>query len=162
MKRIDGISPESSYYAIKHDLPPLEKRPNKGTIAGLPRWIMHLPGQAIWSNYCMTGCSLADFPDVPPAKKHFPQATHEIQVMAIDPDFPKENLDKGGIAPLTPMNYVVQLAADSDDKVVVLLEKLAVMFVNGQLIAEPLGVTVNGVSAREFFRGICMHLLQEC
>lgn len=158
MKRIDGTV--DGYYAIKHDLPPMEERPNKDTVASFERWILHLPGQsAAWSDYALMSCSLADFPGVPPAKKRFPEATHEIHLFAIDPTYPQVDLDAGGVALLEPVNYVVQVAT-TNERFRELIEQLAVKFVNGEIPAEPQGVTVNGEPAREWFEGLCREMVK--
>src|ERR1700675_2115866 len=113
MKRIDGTV--AGYYARKWPLPPVKDRPNPHTIASMDRWTLHLPGQhPFWADYMLSGSSLADFPGVTPAHKQFPEATHEILVAAIDPDFPKENLDQGGVQILEPLTHVVQVTTTDE------------------------------------------------
>lgn len=155
VKRLDGAS---GCYAVKHNLPPVKDRPNPDTVASLERWILHLPGHhAAWDFYALLCCSLADFPGVPPAKKHFPGATHEFVVGAINPDFPRSNLDAGGVDLLEPLNYVEQLALPNDAAASRILEAVAADFVNGNLPAEPQGI----LGARSFFRARLQKLKDE-
>lgn len=158
MKRIDGII--RGYHAVKHDLPPLEKRPNKDTVPSFERWILHLPGQhPLWSDYALLSCSLAEFPGVPKAEKHFPEATHEVSLFAIDPSFPRESLERGGIQILEPVNYCVQLAT-TDDKFRNMVEQLVLKFINGEFPAEPDGICVGGRPFREWVREWCEEVVK--
>lgn len=147
MKRIEG---KNGYYGICHPLPPVDDRPNQDTIASFERWLLYLPGQhACWNRYALCGATLRDFPGVPPAKKHYEEATHEVCLFAIDPNFPQENFDKGGIQILEPINYCFQLTT-TDANFRNILEKLAEMFVQGQLPADPEGIRFGNKTAREY------------
>lgn len=125
--------------AFKVVLPPLADRP-PDTIASLDCWNMVLPGDhAFWDRYSITACSLADFPGVQPAKKQFPEATHEILVFAIDPKCPQDVFERGENWILTPQNHHVQCVA-TDESCNKAIEELARLFVDGNLWVEPQGV----------------------
>lgn len=146
--------------AFSYPLPDVEKRPNPDTVAALDRWSLILPGQhAAWDRFVIMLCSLADFPGVPPAVKHFPEATHEVDVFAIDPRFPKEAFDKGSVQILEPVNYVHQFVA-TDEKANQVAAHLAERFVRGELPAEPQGITINDKTAREYFADVVAEFLK--
>lgn len=110
---------------------------------------MTLPGQhPLWSRYSLNLCHLRDCAGITPAKKKSPDMTHEIVVFAIDPDFPEEAFQEGGIGHLEPLNHVVQFVAKSDAKAVEVAIVMALKLVVGQEIAEPSGI----MGARERFR----------
>ena len=152
-QRIDG---PDNRYAIRHDLPPASERPNPDTIACLNRWILYLPGDhPAWSYYMVSAISLADFPGVPPAKKLHPESTHEIIVGAINPDYPKENIDTGGVDILRPLNYAEQFTA-TDDLAHAITTDMVRAFLNRSLLIEPSGY----LGARDLFRHILHVVLQ--
>lgn len=143
--------------AFEVQLPPGSERPNKATIAAVARWNMTLPGDhAFWNRYSISCCSLADFPGVPAAYKKSPEMTHEVQVMAIDPEFPEKDFNAGGIKILTPINLVCQFKG-TDQLAINLVRFLASGFVEGRLIAEPEGIQ----GARELFDNAVKHFVSE-
>lgn len=145
MKRLDGLI---NFYALNHDLPPVKDRPNPATAACINRWVLHLPGYSVfWNCYCLAGCHLREVEGTPLAIKHFPEATHEIVLFALDPDHDQETLRSGGIAALKPTNYCKQVSLRGDEQLDVVLRELCKEFVAGRLIPEPVGI--NG--ARELF-----------
>lgn len=134
--------------AFRVDLPPPADRPNPGTVPCVGRWNLVLPGDhAFWNRYTLLACSLADFPGVPPAHRRFPEATHEISLFAVNPDYPDDHFRKGGISVLEPVNYVEQFTT-TDASCAALAEHLAGLLVRGKLAAEPQGIR----GAREAFR----------
>lgn len=136
------------WHAFSVPLPPVSERPNPDTVASLDRWTLFMPGPSpAWNYYCVLGVCLRDFPGVKPAHKKSPEMTHEIIVAAMDPDFPQENIDKGGISLLDPLNYVHQFVAPSDEMANKVLEAVTRGFLEGQLVIEPQGVS----GARELF-----------
>jgi hypothetical protein len=153
VKRIDG----PYGHAIKQDLLPPSERPNPDAVASMDRWILYLPqGSPAWTHYMLSGASLADFPGVPPAAKRFPEATHEVIVAAIDPDFPKEKLERGGVKLLTPLNYAFQVVA-TDAAFNRLLKHLALGLINGELTPEPQGIQ----GARELMESRAQQFLKD-
>lgn len=141
--------------AFSIPLPPLEDRPNKDTIASLSRWQLVIPNaHPVWSRFVLMCASLADFPGVPPAKKHFPEATHEITVFAIEPFFPDDKWQAGGISVLEPVNHVWQFCS-TDAIAEELMEFLAQELIDVRLFVEPSGIR----GARDMFNQACRHWL---
>jgi hypothetical protein len=129
------------YEAFSTRLDPVGKRKTPDANASLCRWMMRLPGQhPLWSRYVLTMAHLRDIPGVPPAKKVFRDATHEIIVAAIDPDYPDEHFKLGGVAMLEPINYAKQIQARSDQHALAVVENLASMCVERKLLAEFQGI----------------------
>lgn len=61
----------------------------------------------VWSHYAISIVHLRDTEGAPPATKHFPEATHELVVAALDP--------KDNKTTLLPLNYCGQFAFPDDD-----------------------------------------------
>lgn len=74
--------------------------------------------------------------------------THEIVVLAINPDFPEEAFQEGGIGHLEPLNHVAQFASKSDSRAIEVAVGMVERLVAGQEIAEPQGI----MGATERFR----------
>lgn len=130
------------------DLPPVAERPNPDTVASLARWHLEMPNShPFWDRWVILTCSLADFPGVPPAKKEWPEATHELSVWAINPDFPAEEWAKGGVSLLHGANHVVQFVCKDDAAALMIAAFAAEAFVCGRQVIEPEGVH----GAREIF-----------
>jgi hypothetical protein len=145
MTAIDGIKGRRAWRAER---PPAADRPNPDTVASLPRWHLEMPGlHPVWDRWVILSCSLADFPGVPPAKKHFAEATHELSVWAINPGFPAAAWRAGGVQLLTPVNHVVQYVAASDAVAEHVAHRAAELLVYGLALVEPQGVH----GAREHF-----------
>lgn len=133
---------------FRAELLPADDRPNVDSITCLGRWNLYLPGQnPFWTRYTLGVVHLRDSKAISPAKKHFPEATHEIDVFAVDPDFPEEKFAEGGTAPLEPINHVVQFVARDDREAVLVAEKMVRRLVEGLEFAEPSGIS----GARELF-----------
>lgn len=82
--------------------------------AALPNWIVHAPAaHPLWSHYLIGCIPLRDLPGLPPAFIHLDGATHEVIVYAMDPEHQPE-ID-GVPYLLTPVNFVGQFIADSDE-----------------------------------------------
>ena len=151
MKTLKGKGGE----AFCMPLPAVENRPNKDTIASLSRWQMVIPSaHPMWSRFVLMCASLADFPGVPPAKKQFPEATHEITVFAIDPNFPQEKWEQGGIGVMEPVNHVWQFCS-TDAIAEELMEHIVQMLIDLELFVEPSGIA----GARDLFNECCLHWL---
>lgn len=100
----------------------------------LGSWLINYPGaHPFWEYWMLTCVTLADVPGVPPAKKHFPEATHELLILAIDPKWSVqlEDFMGGGTMPfLSPTDVVYQAQLPSDDLAVHLMELTAKDIVN--------------------------------
>lgn len=154
MKRIDG---ENDRYAIKHDMPALKDRTNPDSVAALDRWILWLPGEhPFWNVFFIAGIALRDFSGVPPAKKKFAGATHQIIVGASDPVHDEIAIKKGGLKILHPLNYEHQFVA-TDPITNSLAEHLVIELLNHRYPAESSGIR----GSRDHFERICNKFLEE-
>ena len=122
------------------NLPPGDDRKSTDSIACLGRWNIYAPGyHRIWSWYTLGVCHLRDMPCLTPAKRHFPEATHEFQVFANDPD--KNHLVAGGAFwPLEPPNVVIQHAFRDDAAALGKANELFEMCLELRLLLEPASV----------------------
>jgi hypothetical protein len=111
----------------------------------------------MWSRFALLTCSLAEFPGVPPAKKESPEMTHEISVFAINPDFADEDWRRGAIAPLEPVNHVVQFRVGNDAQANRVAARAAESLVTGSALVEPQGVE----GAREWFAALVRRFAAE-
>lgn len=77
-------------------------------------WVVLCPwAHPLWAFHVVSMVSLADIEGLPPAKINEPGMTHEILVMAVNPDWQMK--DKKHLPDyLQPMNYVGQIKCDSD------------------------------------------------
>lgn len=80
--------------------------------AALTLWIITAPAwHPLWSQYSLSVVSLADIPGTPPAIKKFPGATHELLVMALNPDhgpYDAHTVRSDTLHHLTPINIAEQ------------------------------------------------------
>lgn len=86
--------------------------------AGLDGWIITAPlWHPAWAQYNLGVVSLADIPGLPPANLHRPGVTHELTVVALNPDhgpYDARRLPAGGLHFLTPVNIAEQFTANDD------------------------------------------------
>lgn len=86
--------------------------------AGLDAWIITAPHwHPVWSQYNLGVVSLADIPGAPPAKLQRPGVTHELSVVALNPEHGPYDalvLPAGGLTFLTPVNIAEQFTATDE------------------------------------------------
>lgn len=86
--------------------------------AGLDSWIITAPcWHPVWSQYNLGVVSLADHPELPPAKRQRPDATHELSVFALNPEagpYDARHLPEGGLRFLTPVNIAEQFTTTDE------------------------------------------------
>lgn len=103
-------------------------------------YVLRLPhAHPFWKHYLMIGIHLRPIEDVPEAELDFEGATHQISVMALDPNFD----------PSPPWHYLqpgnVQFQVKStDEEVVKLLETFANATINIDFPVEDGGKTLSG------------------
>jgi hypothetical protein len=91
--------------------------------AAIATWLLtHPQGHPLWSQYLLGGVTLRELEGFPPPQKQFPEATHEIFVVALDPSrgpYTVETLNRfGGADPLPymiPINIAHQFAGSDED-----------------------------------------------
>jgi hypothetical protein len=120
------------------DLVPRENFPDAP--AQLVSWIVTAPGwHPLWSQYMIAVVSLADFPDCEPAKLQYPEATHELMVIALNPDhgpYRAETTTTGNpVRYLLPYNIIEQFTT-TDERAVEICHGLTHAVVDGVLCPE--------------------------
>jgi hypothetical protein len=85
-------------------------------------WLINSPGwHPLWSQYVMSAISLKSHRDLPEAKLKFEGATHEILLVALNPDFPqtvgsiKGHAKTGKMPFLKPVNIAEQFECTDDE-----------------------------------------------
>lgn len=86
--------------------------------AALDGWIITAPGwHPIWSQYHLGVVSLADIPGAPPAHRQRPGVTHELNVVALNPDHGPHTpatVLSDGLRYLTPANIGEQFTTTDE------------------------------------------------
>lgn len=112
------------------DLPPLDEPPTgpHGTAVRIPvqdhpttvsAWIVNAPyAHPFWKQYSVTVVRLADVEGYPPANKQFADVTHELMIVALNPDVDHDpDLIAAGeqtLNHLEPVNVAEQFVADDE------------------------------------------------
>lgn len=111
-------NPLTGTHGTAHRVPPAHYRADSP--AGLDSWVITAPcWHPLWSQYSLSVITLADLPGVPPARKQDPSATHELLVVALNPDHGPYDaktitLTAGGLFFLRPVNIAAQFTATDD------------------------------------------------
>lgn len=107
--------------------------------AALTLWIITAPAwHPLWSQYSLSVVTLADIPGEQPAIKKFPGATHELLVMALNPEhgpYDASAIRSDTLHHLTPVNIAEQFTA-TDEQAQVLAALCAHAVVDGLLNPE--------------------------
>ena len=107
-------------------------------VATLGMWFLSCPGQSpAWDKYLLSIIHLRPIDGVPDADISVPNATHEVLLIALNPDRNPTALDMSSWQHLTPANLVEQIELPNDEDAKDLLKKCATAVVNGMLWAEP-------------------------
>ena len=134
LKTIEGICGKGYRIAAQDD------NPRKQTT--LDSWFLLMPGgHPFWHCYFLGLVHLRDVSGLPPAHKAVPFVEHELVMYALDAALNPDYRDMHTFSPLRPLNYVVQFGDLTDEQATELCGKIAEMFVQGQLIAEPQGIS---------------------
>lgn len=125
-------------YGTARRIPPANYRDSKP--AGIDGWIITAPhAHPLWSQYALAVVSLAEIPGQPDAHRHYPEATHELHVLALNPEHGPYDAARigppGTIHYLTPVNIAEQITA-TDDQARRLAELCARAVVDGVLTPE--------------------------
>ena len=107
--------------------------------AALAGWLIHAPRQSpAWEHYMLQLCHLRTMPGGSSAPKQFPEADHQIILLALDPKGLPVPDEPESWWPLTPHNALVQFGgAASDEAAVSALYAVVEAIVNGRMMAEP-------------------------
>lgn len=117
--------------------------------ARLAGYLLTLPGaHPFWWHYLLSVVHLHDAPDLRAPARHFPAATHELTLFALDPETPPQPGDPDSWKILTPYNICEQFVA-TDVQIAAMARSFAQALVTGQVIAEPQGITGAAAINRE-------------
>lgn len=94
-----------------------EDRPNDQNMATtVCAWLITSPGwHPLWSQYLLSVIDLADHPNMAPATHHYPGATHELLVLALNPEHGPYTPTSENVRHLTPVNIVHQFTATHEE-----------------------------------------------
>lgn len=102
---------------------------DKTTVAS---WVIFAPyAHPLWSYYALATISLRDVEGVEPAIIYNEEATHEIMIVALNPD--NEPTVNDFLHYLSPLNYVGQWKEESDESALATTEQTVRDVVNGIL-----------------------------
>lgn len=133
-------------------LPPESQRPTPDQAATLAAWMLKIPGwNPAWDMYCLSVVHLRDIPGAskPPFLK-FPEATHEILLVALDPQHAPDPEQPFHLKILTPVNVTEQFTVSTDLQAVQLCEKVAYACLEGKLPIECQGI----LGAKELWHSV--------
>lgn len=87
--------------------------------AALAIYLVHYPGaHQLWDCWMVATCHLRPVEGMPPPVLHFPEATHEVQFLALDPEHmpvPNPEWPPEGLRFLTPIDLVWQGEMTDDE-----------------------------------------------
>lgn len=104
--------------------------------AGIGRWIVEARwAHPVWPQYVFLLTALRPIEGVPEAAKYHPAATHELTILALDPEHPVEpETDLAEpIHYLQGPNIIGQFTAESDESAAAYVEMLARKVIAGEL-----------------------------
>ncbi len=117
------------------DLPLVRNRPDEQ--AALASWQATIPGaHPLWHSYSISVVHLHPIDGAPPAVKTYPQASHELTILALDPATPLSNPKDGAryrTRYLVPVNLSLQFHGVSDGQAQGLARALTTEFVSGRM-----------------------------
>lgn len=95
-------------------------------------WYVRAPwSHPMWSNYMIVCLALREVEGMPPLHVYLKGATHEIDVVALDPDHQVDLEDRARM--LTPINFMGQFIAESDEAARLRVEASVKEVINGIL-----------------------------
>jgi hypothetical protein len=138
--------PWGSVHELPTDLPPREGMPEQSATIAI--WFLHAPAaHPLWPHYLLSCVHLRDVEgQSQPPHRSFPDASHELMLLALNPELAPWNAEtvvETMLAPrevsafLTPPNMVQQLRAATDAQAAELTRLVARALVDGILAIEP-------------------------
>lgn len=127
-------------YGTASRVPPENFKDHPPAAAQLDTWIVTAPcWHPLWSQYMIGVVSLAAFPGMDPAVKDYSEATHELDVIALNPDYgpytAEEITPENPVKYMLPINIVIQFIA-TDEQAAEICHGLTHMVVEGALCPE--------------------------
>lgn len=104
--------------------------------ACIAAWLVDRPGaHPWWHHYLVSVVHLRDVPGVPPAKKSYPEAAYEFQIVSIDPErCPSPQPDANGYPMLLPPDVIYQFHGVTEEDAVRICE-LAITAISKGLLS---------------------------
>lgn len=102
--------------------------------ACLETWLVHYPGiHPFWSWWAVSVCSLADMPGLPPAQIRLDGASHEVIIVALNPEAGEPNVDDqfDALPWMSPPELCHQVKRLTDDQARRLVGQLCRAFADG-------------------------------
>jgi hypothetical protein len=110
-------------------------------------WIVHAPhAHSVWWWYAVMVVSLREIPGAPPSRLQFPGASHELLIVALNPEEPLPDVDRWGAAGTPPVRYLTPI--DQCVQFIVADDEQAQTLAN--LVVD---VIADGMSPDQDFRG---------
>lgn len=127
--------------------------------ATLAMWVLHSKQHPAWEWYWLTFIHLRPMPEQShPPILHFPAATHEMTLLAIDPAHAPP--EPGSFHILSPANVVAQVTCSSDELALAVFDEFPLAAVRGFLPIEGLYDNVNrSLLWRESFDSTLEHVV---
>jgi len=105
--------------------------------ACLGHWVIEAPAaHPFWHSYSLILIHLRQMPNFPPPEIHFQDATHEIWIVALDPEKDRNTMLDDGIVKghwLHPVNFAAQFIEITDDEAVKRVKSTIQMICDGKL-----------------------------
>lgn len=106
--------------------------------ATLKTWFLYCPGQSpAWSHYGLSVVHLRPIEGVRPAIVHLDGATHEVLLVAYDPQYEPKADDMTTWRFMLPVNLAHQVRVPDDEAAIKLIDYCAEAVIAGRLWAEP-------------------------
>ena len=101
-------------------------------------WLLYCPGQSMaWDRFLFSAIHLRPIEDVKPAVINLPNASHEVILVALNPDYMPDPNDTETWHMLLPINVMEQVELPDDQAARSLMRACVVAVVHGSLPAEP-------------------------
>lgn len=104
--------------------------------ATLAMWVIEAPwAHPVWHSFLVVLIHMRPMPDQRPTKIYLAGATHEMWLLAMNPDEPRQPAIEGVGPPhyLTPPNYASQFISESDDVACERVRRAVAMVTEGNL-----------------------------
>lgn len=112
--------------------------PGSDNDATVACWLLHCPGQSpAWAHYLLSAVHLRAVVGGHEAEVRVPGATHEVLLLALDPEKSPVPDNPASWAWLLPLNVQEQVQLGSDDQAADLVESCVRAMLAGNLPAEP-------------------------
>lgn len=100
----------------------------------LANWLAYCPGlHGVWKYWLVSLVSLRDHPELPPAKRAYPEAQYELMVLALDPRCRPDPDRVHSLAPMLSPDQIEQFHCRSELEAIRFCEHLVRLIVSGHL-----------------------------